>query len=1047
MTSPWFLTPAPQPSATSRLFCLPYAGAGASTYRAWPAAIGEDIEVHAVQLPGREFRIAEPPAVDPDALASALAECATADDRPYAMFGHSMGGRLAFETIRRLRERAVRLPDVLFVSACRPPDLTRRGPLDDLARVSDEMLVARLVEGGGLPPESAAEPELLELVLPALRSDLAWLDDYTFVPQSLLPVPIVAFAGSHDHAVPADQMPGWERHTAAGFTLHLVPGGHFFLHDRLGEVAARIRAAIGGAGRPAHQPSGRPGPRPSEPSPRPPHRVMMGSWSVWRDAILRTTGFPADRLDVFADPACAEAADAYLQQDDTATREAFDNRLDAALAGGAEQARILAADPAFREALAWQNRSALVTLDSLLRGTSRKRPAAIRRREMMVARYWQRYCAKNETIGFFGPVCWTGFGNSDDDVQGDTVRVRPGPNLVRERRTYFEDWALEAVGAAFAADPAIRLWLRPVVEPHVSIRDRRAVRPPRPPVALSAPELQALSASDGTRTAADIVAQLPLPKPADGYLLLDRLVDLGLLRWDADLPRNLDAERVLGERVDSVGDPVARERARVELDRLLAARDMAARQAGDAAAVADALARLDEEFEDVTGSLASRRSGQTYAGRVLCYQDAVRDLDVEFGPALLRELSDPLDLLLRAARWLTAELVAAYDRAFRELLESLAEESPNGDVDLAELWFLAQGMLFGSGGDQARPVDVVTKEFQNRWAELFGLDKPDPPAGPAIQKRTELRMTSAELSVPVAEAFPEPDPRSPWSAARIHSPDLQVAAGSVEAVNNGDYLVVLGEMHAAWATFDSVIFAQFHASPDALVEALEADLGTDRVRVLFGADWPRTSGRLAFALAGSTDIQLGIAPAPGADRDRLVPASALVVRQDAAGHPIAHAPDGRQWPLLEVLSDLLAMHAVDAFKLLGNTTHTPRITVDRLVVSRETWRSTVGETGLATVTGDRTRFLAARRWRMRLGLPERVFVRVGSEIKPTYVDFRAPHYVLSLCAFLRAAHADGGLETAVTITEMLPTPEQAWVPDAHGHRYFSELRIQMSDHD
>jgi surfactin synthase thioesterase subunit len=1019
----WFLTPIRRPQAATQLFCLPYAGGGASAYRRWPVALGADIEVHAVRLPGRESRIGEPPEVDPAALAAAIAECA---DRPYALFGHSMGGRLCFEVVRHLRTCGATLPERIYVSACRPPDVTTKGPLDGLSRVSDDELVARLMANGSLPAQIAAEPDVLDLFLPVLRADFSWLDNYTYLAQPALPVAIVGFAGTHDRAVPADQMPGWQRHTTAGFSLHMLPGDHFFLHERLAELAALIRSDL-----------------------RPPnHRIPLGGWSVWRDAVLRTTGFPADALDVFTAPACAQAADAYL--DGSGDEQTFDKHYAEATGTGTERARAIAADARFREAVTWQNPGMLGTLDALVSGSSKKKPSVIRRREMMVARYWQRYCAKNETVGFFGPVCWVRV----DDAAPATVTARPGPELLRQRKVFFESWALQAYGQTLATDSRVRPWLRPVLQPYVSLGEGRAYHPPRPPAPLSKPELTALRACDGTRTAMNVVGDLGLPKESDGYLLLDRLVERGLLRWDADLPLTPSAEPLLADRIRAIEDTEARARALAGLDRLRAARDGAAAAAGDPEALRHALAFVDHEFTALTGQPPSRRHGQTYAARRLCYEDTARDLDVVFGPALLEELKGPLDLLLRAARWLCAELADVYSRALGELYGELCDEGADDhtEVNLAELWFLAQGMLFGSG---PRPVDAVTQAFQKRWAALFGLDGDDD----SRRDTRELRLRAVELDAPVAEAFPDRAVR--WSAGRLHSPDLQICASSVEAVNRGDFTVVLGEMHAAWPTFDTSVFVPFHPRRDELVDALAADLGPARVHPLFPPDWPRVHGRVASCLAGPTDVQLGIGPAPGADRSRLIPACELVVRPGPEGTLVVGPPHRRAggaqpasptkaattgWPLIEVFSGLLAMHAVDAFKLLATRRHTPRITVDKLVISRETWRTTVAATGLATVTTDRARFLAARRWRAALGLPERVFVKLGTETKPCYVDFRSPLYVLSLCALIRAAHGAGGAEVDVVVTEMLPTPDQAWVPDANNLRYFSELRIQVSDH-
>ena len=117
----------PRLGAAVKLFCLPHAGAGASAYARWPAAFGASVQVHAIQLPGRENRIRETPSIDPDALAATLAGSAAG---PYALFGHSMGARLAFEVVRRLRAAGAPLPEVLYVSGCRAPDVARDGLLD-----------------------------------------------------------------------------------------------------------------------------------------------------------------------------------------------------------------------------------------------------------------------------------------------------------------------------------------------------------------------------------------------------------------------------------------------------------------------------------------------------------------------------------------------------------------------------------------------------------------------------------------------------------------------------------------------------------------------------------------------------------------------------------------------------------------------------------------------------------------------------------------------------------------------------------------------------
>ncbi|WP_405107320.1 lantibiotic dehydratase [Micromonospora sp. NBC_01405] len=1040
----WFVSAGSRPQAPVRLFCLPYAGAGASAFRDWQREFGADVEVLPVQLPGRENRISEDPNFTVAEVAAAIAGRA---DRPYAIYGHSMGGRVGFEVVRELRRTGGPLPLRLYVGGARAPHVDDASLFDGLSRVDDDELLRRLGDGGGLPAGVLAHPELVELLLPLLRADFGRVDSYRYVPGEPLPVPVVAFSGRSDRAVSHAQSVAWERHTAAGFTLREIDGGHFFLQDRLPELAVTIRAdlttavRVAGANGTAPAPDGPTDPKgesqaagaadPRATADTAGHRVPLGDtgWSVWRDAILRTTGFPADGLTALGAPQAAAAADELITTG--VGEERFDKEFAEALTATAGRLSELAADPLLREAVTWQNRNALLALDGLASGGA-DAPRNVRRRdrERALLKYWQRYCGKNETVGFFGPSCWVTL----DPEQADTARVRPGATLTRRRWVWFESWALSAYGDRIGADLAVRQWWPPMLQPHLSLRDRSVLRPGRPLVTLTPVEAALLAAADGHRPARDLVTDpaVGLRRAEDGYALLDRLVERELITWDAALPVAPDAEDVLAARIDAIGDEPARRAARAGLDRLRAARDEVAGAAGDPDRLRAALDRLDETFTDLTGQPASRRAGQMYAGRTLCYEDTARDLDVAFGAPLLADLAAPLAVLLRAARWLAGELEQAYGATFRELYDELRAEADDDAVSLADLWFLVQGLFWGTG---ERPVDAVAAEFAARWAGLFGLADL-PPGG------TEVRLSVADLADRAAEVFPAR--ASEWTSARLHSPDLQICAIDADALARGDYTVVLGELHAAWPSFDCQVFTPSHPDVERLREALAADLGTHRMRLLFPADWPRRTSRTAEALVGPTDRQLAFLPAPGVDPDRVLPTVDLTV-SDTDGRLVATARDGSCWPLTEVFAGLLSGHAVDGFKLVAAAPYTPRITLDRLVVARQTWRTTVGECGLADVTSERDRFLAVRRWRREKGLPELVYVKLGTETKPCFVDLGSPAYAAMFSAMVRAARKDGGDGVSLTVSEMLPTPEDAWVPDGVGRRYFSELRLHIFD--
>lgn len=233
----WFVCPQPRPDAAAQLFCLPYAGAGASAFHRWHAAIGPDVEVLAVQLPGRENRIVEDPGFDVVDIADAIAARA---DRPFALYGHSLGGRYAFEITRHLHRAGGTLPVTLYVGGCRAPHIRASGPFDGLSTLDDDELLRRVVEGGGLSDAVLAEPELVELLLPVLRADFQKLDDYVFAAGEPVGVPIVAFAGREDRAVPLVDIEAWERHAGAGLTVHEVDGDHFFLHDETAAVTGEL---------------------------------------------------------------------------------------------------------------------------------------------------------------------------------------------------------------------------------------------------------------------------------------------------------------------------------------------------------------------------------------------------------------------------------------------------------------------------------------------------------------------------------------------------------------------------------------------------------------------------------------------------------------------------------------------------------------------------------------------------------------------------------------------------------------------------------------
>jgi surfactin synthase thioesterase subunit len=240
--NPWFGRGEPEQAAAVRLFCLPYAGGSASAYRGWPALAPARLEVCPLELPGRGGRIGEPPLTRlrplADALAGALAPYA---HQPYAVFGHSMGGLLAFEVTRTLRRRGLPLPLHLFVSAAAAPDVPRTRPPVHWAPDADVLQELRVL--GGTPKELLDDEELMELMLPTVRADFSILETYEYRPERPLPVPLTVFGGTDDPLVPVRDLDGWRDQSSAGARLCLVSGGHFYLHP----AAAELMTVMAGA--------------------------------------------------------------------------------------------------------------------------------------------------------------------------------------------------------------------------------------------------------------------------------------------------------------------------------------------------------------------------------------------------------------------------------------------------------------------------------------------------------------------------------------------------------------------------------------------------------------------------------------------------------------------------------------------------------------------------------------------------------------------------------------------------------------------------------
>jgi surfactin synthase thioesterase subunit len=243
-----FRRPSASGAPSVRLVCFPYAGGAATLYRRWPDALPAAVDVCPVELPGHGMRFDEPPTSDVarlcDEVIAALDELP--DNLPIALFGHSMGARLAFEMALRLDRRVAHL----FASAAPAPGLRRHRPGDarlrPVSELTDDDFKQRLRALGGTPPHVLDNDELMARALPTVRADFILIEQYRPDPGLRIPSPITVFTGADDHGLTASDavVDAWRDRTTAGARILELDAGHFFVDSHRDHLHREIVADL-----------------------------------------------------------------------------------------------------------------------------------------------------------------------------------------------------------------------------------------------------------------------------------------------------------------------------------------------------------------------------------------------------------------------------------------------------------------------------------------------------------------------------------------------------------------------------------------------------------------------------------------------------------------------------------------------------------------------------------------------------------------------------------------------------------------------------------
>lgn len=219
---------------------FPHAGGAAAAYRPLATALaGRGVDTYVVQYPQRADRLAHPAAGTVVELAHELFDAGPWDQvGPLRLFGHCLGALVAFEFTRIAEAEGVEVTR-LWASASQAPSTIAglpRVPTDDREMLAD------IVSLGGTDPRLLADPDFIDLLLPAVRADYRAFNRYSCEADVRINADIHAVGGTGDHRIQQELLQRWADHTRGRYELSLFDGGHFYVNDHTDAVVDLVSA-------------------------------------------------------------------------------------------------------------------------------------------------------------------------------------------------------------------------------------------------------------------------------------------------------------------------------------------------------------------------------------------------------------------------------------------------------------------------------------------------------------------------------------------------------------------------------------------------------------------------------------------------------------------------------------------------------------------------------------------------------------------------------------------------------------------------------------
>lgn len=619
-----------------------------------------------------------------------------------------------------------------------------------------------------------------------------------------------------------------------------------------------------------------------------------------------------------------------------------------------------------------------------LRGEERKDTSDSRRVERQVYTYLQRFCAKNETTSFFGPISYGERTNEDD------FDVRTVPSEDTGRRTFFSFWAVTELARAVGRERSVRAHLPLRLNPLFTVSPGRAACDAlklEVPLSESAERLLSVLKEHPTPAAAAKVLGVPVEEVERSAL---PLVKGALLLWGLPFrPNDFATFESVRDSVAALPELDARTRWLERLDTL--AKLKAEFESADLSRRRVLLLELEAHFTQATGKPARRGEGQVYADRLILYEEASSPFRLRFG----RRFTEELEAALTGPLELSAAYGEQVQRGFREQVRDAL-------------------------GEGSAPLDLLDYAVRLRPDQVSGSRFS--PVPPVLLDEDGARH----------RALPVDFLGTSTPGGRYALPDVCLAAKK----DGAGFEVMLARVHhhlllRSWL---SAFFPSRERYSAVASRWLEAD---PAAKGLVGLSIRRRNKgfyvfpgrRLVYSVSDVLDVEEG-ALTPGDVKVLPTPQGPeLVDAQGARLHLYLPLDDFSSYPPFAALAHPQVLHA----PLRTKGSHLPRLSVGGAVYQRERWE--LSSARLARASGFDL-FLATQRERNERGWPRFVFMRSSKERKPYLIDTSSPFALDLLSHLSREAER-------LSVEEMYPAPEQLWLRDTRG-RYTCELRMQLT---